>query len=50
MSGLVGADNEYGRSLGVAKDVLSLARMGGLRDSQEKERCNQHMIHGVSKV
>lgn len=50
MSGLVGADDEHGRSFGVAKDILSLARVGGLRDSQEKECCNQHMIHGVGKV
>ena len=41
MSGLVGPDDEHGRRFGVAEDVLSRARVGGLRDSQEKARCNQ---------
>jgi hypothetical protein len=50
MSGIVGTDDEHGRSFGVSEDVLSLARVGGHRDSQEKERCNQHLIHGVGKV
>jgi hypothetical protein len=50
MSGIVDTDDEHGRSFGVAEDVLSLARVGGLRDCQEQERCNQDMIHSVGKV
>jgi hypothetical protein len=50
MSGLVGPDDEHGRRFGVAEDVLSRARVGGLRDSQEKARCNQRLIHGMGKV
>jgi hypothetical protein len=50
MSGIVDTNDEQGRSFGVTEDVLSLARVGGLRDSQEKQRCNQDMIHSVAKV